>query len=122
MMDIVCRTASISALERILFFMELGQRGFCKSGGGTQQRDDPHPEYSSGAAGGNGRNYSDQITHAHPCGSGYDQRLKSGYGIFFRYVLLFRGDPKHFRKETEGQKTGPYSEIDAGGDKDEDEK
>ena len=53
MMDIVGGPAAVAAVERILFLMELSQGGFNEGGGGTDDGGNPHPEYSSRAAGGN---------------------------------------------------------------------
>ena len=46
----VSRTAAITAVERILFFVDLCQRGFDKTAGRANECGQPHPENSSSAA------------------------------------------------------------------------
>ena len=65
-----------TTVKRIFFFMKLRQRTFNKSSGGTKQCGDPHPEYSSGATGGNRSYNAHQISHADTGCGGDDQCLK----------------------------------------------
>lgn len=76
-MDIISRSAAISAVERVFFFMELCQGCLCKCSGGADQCREPHPEYGACAACGNGGYYTDQVAHAYPCGGGNDQCLQA---------------------------------------------
>ena len=51
MMHIISRSAMVSTIERIFFFVELCQGTFNKSSRRTKQCGDPHPEYSTGTSG-----------------------------------------------------------------------
>ncbi len=68
MVDIVCRTSPETAVERIFLLIDLRQRGFDESCGGTDQCDHPHPEHGSRAAGGDRGDHAHQIAHAHAAG------------------------------------------------------
>src|SRR5699024_5143564 len=115
MMDVVGRAAPESAVEGILLLMQLGQGGLRKGSGGAQKGDDPHPENSSRASGGDGGHHAHQISHTHPGGGGNNQSLNAGDGVLIGNILFFHGDPQHFRKHAEGKEAGPDGEINAGG-------
>jgi len=78
MVYIVGRASAVTAVERVFFFINLGQRCLDKGSGGAEQSGNPHPENSSGAAGGNSGNHPDKISHADPGGCGYDEGLNAG--------------------------------------------
>jgi len=43
--NVVCRTAAVAAVERILFLVKLRQRRLNERGRGADERRDPHPEH-----------------------------------------------------------------------------
>ena len=102
MMDIIGRSSAVSAIERILFFVQLGKSRFNKCCGRTDDGGDPHPENGSGAAGRNSSHDTYQISHPHPGGGGYDERLEGGEAVFaaFRSFQC----PEHIRKEPDRKK------------------
>ena len=111
--DEVGGTAPVAAVEGVLLFIELGQRGLDESGGGADQGGDPHPEHSAGAAGGDCRHDANQIAHAHTGRGRYHQRLEGGEGAALCLGPLFQGGPQHIREHADGQEAGADREIDA---------
>ena len=76
MMHIISRSAMVSTIERIFFFVELCQGTFNKSSRRTNSAVIHNPEYSTGTSGGDSCDNTYQITHADAGSRGDDQCLK----------------------------------------------
>ena len=120
MMDIIGRASAVSAIERILFFVQLGKSRFNKCCGRTDDGGDPHPENGSGTAGRDSSHDTYQIAHTHTGGGGYDERLEGGEAVFVAFRSFQR--PEHIRKEPDRKKTGPDGKKDTGRDQKQDQK
>ena len=81
MMDIIGRSSAVSAIERILFFVQLGKSRFNKCCGRTDDGGASTSE-TLGAAGRNSSHDTYQISHPNPGGGGYDERLEGGEAVF----------------------------------------
>ena len=100
--------------------MELSQGGFNEGGGGTDDGGNPHPEYSSRAAGGNCSHDTHQVAHAHSCSGRDDESLEGGKTVFA--VLFLRKSFQHIRKKPDGKKMGPDGEKNSRGNQKQDQK
>ena len=113
MVDEIGGATPVAAVQWVSLLVELGQGGFNESGGGTNQRSDPHPEHGTRAAGRNSRHHAHQVSHADPCGGGHDQRLEAGNAFLFGTGLLFQRDMNHLGEEPHRQEPGAERKKDA---------
>ena len=111
--DIVRRAAPVTAVERILFLVELGERRLDKGRRSADDCRDPHPEDRTGTARRDSRDHTDQIAHAHTRRSRDNERLHtrepSARGIGrVPALLLFQQHGNHLRKQAERQNARLY--------------
>ena len=111
--NVVSRTAPVTAVERVLLLVELRERRLDKGGRSADNRSDPHPKDSTGAARRDGRDHTDQVAHADTrCGRD-DERLHarepSARGIRrVLALLLFQQHGDHLRQQAQRQNPRPY--------------
>ena len=77
-MDIVGRTTTETAVERILPLMELCQCSLDKSRRRTDQRCNPHPKYRACSTSGDCRNYTHKVSHTDSRCRRNNERLHAG--------------------------------------------
>ena len=110
-MNIVSRTAPPSAVERVFFFVELGESCLDKCGGRADDGSHPHPEDSAGAPGGDGGNHAHQIAHADTGRRGHDQCLENRQrAVFFIFSADHSGD--HIFEQTHRENLRTDGEVD----------
>ena len=111
--DIVRRAAPVTAVERVLLLVELGERRFDKGRRSADDCGDPHPEDRTGTARRDSRDHTDQIAHADTGRSRDNERLHarepSARGIGrVPALLLFQQYGNHLREQAERQNARPY--------------
>ena len=111
--NVVSRTAPVTAVERILFLVELRECRLDKGRRSTDDCSDPHPKDRTGATRRDGRDHADQVAHAHARRGRDDERLHarepSARGIrSVLALLLFKQHGNHLREQAERQNPRPY--------------
>jgi len=97
-------------LVAVVLFVDLGQAGFGIGCAGTEEGDDPHPDYGAGTAETDGQCHADDVAGAHPAGKCEGEGLEGGDAGPFGAVVL-EEEPYHFGEVAYLHKSGAEGEI-----------